>query len=153
MSSDDLLPPNFVQGVVSYLDRDPTQRHSRINVPARFDSILTNAVVDTGAPWCILSPDEALELGISSADGDEWVSEFWLRGYRVSGRLHRLPVTLEATAGNSITVDATVFVPELGPEQEWYVPNFLGLSGFLERIRFAVDPVNNLFYFGAIPDR
>lgn len=60
-----------------------------------------------------------------------------------------MAIGLEAEKGESLTVDATVFVPKL-EDQEWRHPNFIGLSGFLERIRFAIDPDNNYFYFGAL---
>jgi hypothetical protein len=31
---------------------------------------------------------------------------------------------------------------------EWLAPTFLGYMGLLERIRFAIDPQANQFYFG-----
>lgn len=31
---------------------------------------------------------------------------------------------------------------------EWRRGNFLGYEGFLNRIRFAIDPSDNSFYFG-----
>jgi len=45
-------------------------------------------------------------------------------------------------------VQATFFIPALLPGESWNFPNFLGLDGFLNRIRFAVDPAENIFYFG-----
>ena len=34
-------------------------------------------------------------------------------------------------------------------EERWgELPSFLGLMGCLERMRFAVDPLDNTFYFG-----
>ena len=48
-------------------------------------------------------------------------------------------------------VDATVFVPDLKPDQAWGdLPSFIGLSGCLERMRFAVDPATEMFYFGPL---
>jgi hypothetical protein len=44
--------------------------------------------------------------------------------------------------------DKILFVPEMEPDEVWSYPNFLGLSGFLDRIRFAVDASDNAFYFG-----
>jgi len=52
--------------------------------------------------------------------------------------------------GQDLEIEATVFVPTLPPGETWRHPNFIGLSGFLERIRFAVDPEENAFYFGLI---
>lgn len=51
-------------------------------------------------------------------------------------------------SGLDLEVDATAFVPTLPSGERWPDPNFLGLSGFLERIRFAIDPAENAFYFG-----
>ena len=48
-----------------------------------------------------------------------------------------------ADEGESCEVDATLFV-----SRDWVYGNFVGYSGFLERIRFAVDPGANDFYFG-----
>jgi len=48
-----------------------------------------------------------------------------------------------------------IFEPEVGdllrPQlADWPGPNFIGYEGLLQRIRFAVDPETNLFYFGQI---
>jgi len=64
---------------------------------------------------------------------------------RFAGMLHRGLITLSADHGEPLDVDATVF---LSPD--WRAPNFIGYQGLLQRIRFAVDPENNLFYFGRI---
>ena len=61
----------------------------------------------------------------------------------IHGALYRVAVTIEAEEGESLDVEATVF---LSPD--WRGPNFIGYQGLLQRIRFAVDPETNLFYFG-----
>lgn len=61
------------------------------------------------------------------------------------GSLFRGLITVLASSGESLDVEATAFLTP-----EWPGPNFLGYQGFLQRIRFAVDPENNLFYFGRI---
>ena len=55
----------------------------------------------------------------------------------------RAPVSLVADVGESPDLDATFFV-----SADWRQGTFLGYSGLLERIRFAIDPYRNLFYFG-----
>jgi len=56
---------------------------------------------------------------------------------------------LLADVGEDLELQATVFVPDV--EEFWgNFPAFIGLTGFLERIRFAVDPLNNTFYFGSM---
>jgi hypothetical protein len=49
-----------------------------------------------------------------------------------------------------LDIEATVFIPNLSVDEEWLYPNFIGLDGFLNRIRFAVDPASNLFFFGKL---
>ena len=53
--------------------------------------------------------------------------------------------TLVADEGDSVEVDSTVFVSVNGP-----AGNFIGYTGFLERIRFAIDPQDNAFIFGGL---
>jgi hypothetical protein len=122
-------------------------------LPVRFgvDPEATFAIVDTGAPWCILSPTDASIAGIDYRAVGEEGQLLLIRGSIMNGWLCLdIPIRIDAIRGEGITVPSTVFVPELEPGQIWDLPNFLGLSGFLERIRFAVDPGNNLFYFGAM---
>lgn len=64
---------------------------------------------------------------------------------RFHGTLFRGLITLVADQGESLDVEATVFL-----SADWPGPNFLGYQGLLQRIRFAVDPETNLFYFGRI---
>jgi hypothetical protein len=52
----------------------------------------------------------------------------------VNGQLKRTTITIIADDGNSIDVEATVFV-----SADWTAGNFLGYAGLLERVRFAVD--------------
>jgi hypothetical protein len=63
----------------------------------------------------------------------------------LKGSLYRIPVALPADEGQPLEAEATVF---LSPD--WRGPNFIGYQGLLQRIRFAVDPEVNLFYFGRI---
>ena len=63
----------------------------------------------------------------------------------IHGALYRGLIAIPADEASSLEVDATVF---LSPD--WRGPNFIGYQGLLQRIRFAVDPEENLFYFGHI---
>jgi hypothetical protein len=58
----------------------------------------------------------------------------------IGGQLKRTHITILADDGDSIELEATVFVPT-----EWTGGNFLGYGGLLERVRFAVDPQENFF--------
>ena len=60
-----------------------------------------------------------------------------------------IELRLLADEGDSLTVDATAFIPDV--EEYWGdLPTFIGLTGFLERLRFAVDPSTDTFYFGSL---
>jgi hypothetical protein len=107
-------------------------------------------ILDTGAPWCVLDPLEFEKI----ADHADFARDMMLniRGESYIGGLYRIPISIEAVFGKSLEIDATVFVPNLPPDEEWIYPNFVGLDGFLNRIRFAVDPKTNLFFFGTLDD-
>src|SRR5687767_9383309 len=84
---EDIIPSGFAQGMVSYWDYEPTQRHSRIVIPVSFGNVATSAILDTGSPWCVLSPEEALATGIDyQALAFEYVN-FYIRGYLYRGWL------------------------------------------------------------------
>lgn len=102
------------------------------------------AVVDTGAPWCVFRPASgiALSRNFGLIPGQVTLST---RFGLLQGTLYRGPIRLHADEGEPLDVEATVF---LSPQ--WRGPNFLGYEGLLQRIRFAVDPETNLFYFGRI---
>ncbi len=140
----------FASGVLTYTDHfgGDDARNTRIVVPVRFGRrIFTNAIVDTGALWCILNPEDA-ELIDSSQMESIQADRLVVRGTRYVGTLFRMPITLYADEGDNLTIDSTVFVPLLSIGEKWLHPNFLGLDGFLHRLRFAVDPQENAFYFG-----
>jgi hypothetical protein len=119
---------------------------ARIVIPVAISSIPKPvlAVVDTAASWCIFER----EVGSRFAQGLIRLPGRVVLSTRLGvfqGTLYRGQITLPADEGESLDLDATVFVCP-----DWPGPNFLGYQGFLQRIRFAVDPKNNLFYFGRI---
>ena len=72
-----------------------------------------------------------------------------VRGMRLEGSIIRLNMTLPADEGEDLTVDATAFIPDV--EEYWGdFPCFIGQLGFLERIRYALDPATDTFYFGTL---
>jgi hypothetical protein len=102
------------------------------------------AVMDTAAPWCIFEPQFGFSLRRSFTPVLERVALSTRLGV-FHGSLYRVPLRIDADEGETLDVEATVF---LSPD--WDGPNFLGYQGLLQRIRFAVDPETNLFYFGQI---
>jgi hypothetical protein len=99
------------------------------------------AQLDTGCAWSILKPEIAEAMQLMNEEGQpETLST---RFGTIDGQLKRTNITILADDGDSVDVEATVFVPT-----EWSSGNFLGYGGLLERVRFAVDPQENFFYFG-----
>ncbi|MDY6806727.1 MAG: hypothetical protein SXA11_23370 [Cyanobacteriota bacterium] len=141
---------NFATGAIRY-DYRPvtaTETTNRIILPVLIENIPTEAVVDTGAPYVICPPRIARLAGIQDIQPLER-SKMLIRGMRLDGSIIRLSIKIVALEGENLTVDATAFLPDV--EEYWGdFPSFLGLTGFLERIRFAVDPNTDTFYFGQL---
>jgi hypothetical protein len=143
----------FAVGAVKYIYGPATSNETtnRIKLPIAFEiekSIVVLAVLDTGAPYPILDPAIAKAIGFTPELTLDRIS-MGIRGMILEGSLIRLNITLEAEQGQNLTVDATTFIPD--SELAWgHFPCFIGLSGFLERIRFAIDPNTDTFYFGSL---
>jgi len=141
----------FSTGMVTYQYRPVREGDDtpRIILPVQIGEQLTSAFVDTGGAYFVCDPNLVDELQIDPQEAIG-TAAIRIRGVRYDGRLHRLPVTLQAEVGHPLSVDATVFIPQLTPGQSWDLSSVIGLTGFLERIRFAVDPVEDRFYFGGL---
>lgn len=110
----------------------------------------TEAILDTGAPFVICSPHLVPFISTDATVALER-HRILVRGSWVTGTLHRLPINFPAEEGDDLQVDSTVYLPD----QEWAdswgsLPSFIGLTGCLERMRFAVDPDTDTFYFGPL---
>ncbi|MCA1617731.1 MAG: retropepsin-like domain-containing protein [Acidobacteria bacterium] len=110
------------------------------------------AVLDTGAPYLVCSPDLAERLWLDPEDALE-ATTIRIQGVPLRGRVHRANLILHAQEGNGLDFQATAFVPDTGQNLPAnFLPiSFLGLHGCLERMRFALDPSNETFYFGRHP--
>lgn len=106
------------------------------------------ALLDTGAEWSVLGGETAkiLEDDLSLPTESFTMST---RLGRISGSLYRINISLvaEENSGYDLTVESSIFV-----SNEWEGPIVLGYRGFLERIRFALEPGvvsgEQRFYFG-----
>lgn len=147
-----LVSGNFARGVTRYRDNYPGEAQiARMVLPVTIEgSVVVHTILDTGSPWCILDPEIADQAGVMTNVGYEPEQKLLIRGVWYRGKLLRMGISLEAQQGHSIQIDATVFVPILSPDEAWPHPNFIGLDGFLNRIRFAVDPAESTFYFGPL---
>lgn len=135
----------FATGRMRFLDEDPgsSEKSAKIYVkiePGDFGSPVL-AQLDTGAAWSILEPQVAEEMALFDGQGQPTTLD--TRFGRINGSLQRTKITILADDGESIEFEATVFV-----SRQWPAGSFLGYAGLLERVRFAVDPQQNFFYFG-----
>jgi len=142
----------FASGYTTYTDHYGGEvQNTRIVLPLYVGTLLVSAVVDTATPWCILNPAIVEQMSPNSMErvGEDRQN---IRGIKYEGDLIRTNIKLHADYGEDLVIDATIFVPILKFDEVWNLPNFLGLDGFLHRLRFAVDPQSNTFYFGMIAD-
>lgn len=102
------------------------------------------AEVDTGAPWTLLDSGLLEALGLLDEVGEP-AKTLTARG-TLSGQLIRTPLVLVPAEGPEVRVETTILV-----SKDWPGPNLLGMTAFLERIRFAIDPFEQEFHFGT-PD-
>ena len=89
----------------------------------------------------------ARQLALEPAEGLETQTVIF-REIRVRGTLHRVPLTFVAEEGDDFTLDVTAFVPDESYEAVPELPSVLGLYGCMDRLRFAVNPGSDTFYFG-----
>lgn len=144
---------SFAVGAIRYTYAPATAQETtnRIQLPITVEierSLNTLAVLDTGAPYLILDPAIANVIGFSQ-DLALYRIKMLIRGMRLEGSVIRMNILLKAEQGEDLAVNSTTFIPD--SEELWDgFPSFLGLSGFLERIRFAIDPTTDTFYFGSL---
>src|SRR5438552_9746385 len=100
-----------------------------------------SALLDSGSTWCVLPPTAARELGCS-APADEPLVRMVTRLGVYDGWLDRIDLTLPASIGEPITVQATWWI-----SPDWPGPMIIGWRGCLERFHWAVDPSEQAFYF------
>lgn len=101
------------------------------------------AQLDTGAAWSILEAEVAEALSLLDGQGEP--VSLKTRYGPINGRLERTRIDIIAEQGDSLSIDATVFV-----SPQWPGGSFLGFNGLLDHIRFAIDPRDNSFHFGSM---
>jgi len=144
----------FSVGAIPYEYRPATLAESapRVVLTIAIKDYETSAFIDTGGVYFICAPQIARRLQLGSAGALASEKLRW-RNQVLKGVLHRVPLTFYASEGESLTIEVTAFVPLVEPE-DWNeeLPCILGMSGCLERLRFAIDPSTNMFYFGDLSD-
>jgi hypothetical protein len=103
-----------------------------------------HALLDTASEWCVLPSETAEELGFDLTSLPPQATLHTRLG-RIAGRLERVRVRFRAVEGEDIEIDATCFV-----SADWAGPMVIGWKGCLERIRFAIDPGDEVFHFAGL---
>lgn len=136
---------DFSTGRAKYHDSDNSSQGvtAKIYVKITFASfgcpIL--ALLDTGAAWSILDAEIAEALDLFDDAGE--IVPISTRKGSYQFRLKRVNLEILADHGTSLSFEATVAV-----QRDWKHGTFIGYQGLLERMKFAVDPFDNFFYFG-----
>jgi hypothetical protein len=100
------------------------------------------AQLDTGAAWSVLDPVLARAFGLMGMEGLQ--TKLNTRFGLFHGALIPLRIAFLAKEGRHLDTYAHFFIsPDWPPGR-----TFLGYSGLLDSIRFALDPQANHFYFG-----
>jgi hypothetical protein len=102
------------------------------------------ALLDTASEWCVLPANVARHLGFDLTAGSPPM-RLETRLGTVSGRLERVEIQFLAEVGETMEMQATCFV-----SQDWPGPLVIGWKGCLERMRFALDPGEDTFYFAGL---
>jgi len=137
---------DFTQGRSTFRDHadEPMEPTAKVYVPVRIGASESTvlAQLDTGAAWSVLDPVVARSLGLLNAGG--LLTRLETRFGTQEGRLVRVPIQFVADHGTALHTEGTFFIsPDWPPGR-----TFLGYSGLLDAMRFAIDPQANHFYFG-----
>ena len=139
--------PQFYTGRSGYRSAHSAGPHRLlVGVPCRIGPLadVEIALLDTAAEWCVLPPATAGELEVGELSV-ALATRLATRFGSLAGRLERLPLEFVADTGGSLTIEATWFV-----SPDWPGPVVIGWKGGLERLRFALDPGQEAFYFGTL---
>lgn len=111
--------------------------------------VTTKAFLDTGAELSIIGASLASFLEQALMDDLDRPRTLSTRFGNYRGNTYRLPTTLLATAGRSLTFETTYLVCP-----DWNGPVVLGFYDALDRIRLAFDPGSleapPILYFGEL---
>jgi predicted aspartyl protease len=124
------------------------QDANRILIPVLIEGVSIRAMVDTGGVYLIIEPGIAEEIDLNPQDaiGTDTLT---IRTGKVKGSLFRVNLQVQAEEGEDLIQEVTAFIPNVTTEQWGEIPTFLGLTGCLEFLKFAVDPNENQFYFAS----
>ncbi len=138
---------SFTSGRAKFVDQAPgaLELTAKIFVKVKFPDLdgagNLLAQLDSGSAFSMLEVELAQALGVLDGDGEP--TRVHTRFGSVDGRLERIPIVLVADQGESLDVEATFLV-----SRDWTGKTFLGYTGFIDKLRIALDSPANDFYFG-----
>ncbi len=146
--TDDLRACGFATGLARSSDNLPGRvSAAHMVLTIRIGGLITTqAILDTGSPWCILNPDMVAILGDLVEETYVPTESLVIRRIYYQGRFARVVIRLLVEAGTDLDVEATALVPILSVGAAWDVLDFIGLEGFLQVVHFAVDPREDIRY-------
>lgn len=153
MVTGQLFKEDRSQWSVGYSGYFPDFRYNNHNllvgIKFSFGEKYTNiyGLLDTGSEWVVFSKELVDNFGIELEENPDLLKTIHTRFGSITGYLNRLPLTIIAENGNSLPMQATCLISD-----HWYGPPVIGWRGCLERIRFALDPSLDIFYFGHFND-
>lgn len=115
-----------------------------VAITCRVEGLAIRSLLDTASEWCVLRWETAIALGWSAVSSGPPVP-LSSRFGQVEGWLERLSLSFPAEEGVTLEIEATWFISE-----DWPGPPVLGWKGCLERLRFALDPGEEWFYFAEL---
>lgn len=140
----------FTTGVLRFRDSSPERdgENAKIWVPLTFVDprgvpITKLGLLDTGADYSVLDRDLAGLLDLQAGGG--YPMTYSTRFGSIEGALQRVEFTLvDEGGGQDLEAEATFFV-----SADWPGPTILGYNTALSDMRFALEPRENWFHFGA----
>ena len=102
------------------------------------------ALLDTGAHYCILAPEIVESAGVFLGEPIGWRT-FQTAFGRIRGHLFPYSISLLAEYGEPLDIEVIAMVCK-----DWQAPTYLGYTGVLDRIQFALQPHTNRIYFGPL---
>lgn len=106
-----------------------------------------HGLLDTASTWIVFRKDFLSSFDIPIDEDPAVMEKMETRFGTITGFLNRIPIIIiaEEGGGTSAEIDSTCFVSD-----QWPGPPVIGWKGCLERMKFAIDPSLDRFYFGSI---
>ena len=116
---------------------EPEPQFAAVAVLVAFGSMMPRfSILDTGNSQTIIPKSLAQQLQMPLTPGSDKDHFYWHSGSAIP-EFGRCPLTFVANQeGQDLTLQAEVRVVE-----GWTLPPLLGMRGYLEKIRFAIDPI------------